>query len=283
MSYYHICTDALSRDILFHDEEDYIVGFNYLAICTLTHNVHLLAFCFMSNHVHIVLEHENVEDIRIFISSFKRRYSMWLNRKYSEHKFLKKVPALIKPIDNTEALKRVIAYVLRNPIAAGLNINHFQYQWSSAKCLFSGETNKYTSKTLSRRRLRSVTKSRSYIHKGVTSRNNTTIDLEVFVDKGFVESLFRTMKAYAYFMSKCNDLEMELKMGLNKKIVFSDNTILMAIKEMCNETFSVPDVYALSLDERCSLIPIIKRNFNASPKQIARLLNIDPDVVLQLY
>ena len=149
MNYYHLCTEGLGETVMFRDNEDYVTGINYLAVCQIALNqiapnqitpnqitpkkIEIIAFCLMSNHLHIVAKGENAI-LKKFIISFKRRYSMWLARKYNEHKILHRTAFTIKEIDSTEYLKQVIAYVLRNPIAAGINVSPFQYKWSSASC-----------------------------------------------------------------------------------------------------------------------------------------------------
>lgn len=108
MKYYHVCTDALAKDLLFYDDEDYITGMNYLAVVQFASGVKILAFCIMSNHIHIVMCAEENE-IRKFMTSFKRRYAMWLTRKYNERKSLRNIRVKIKNIDTPTYLKQVIA------------------------------------------------------------------------------------------------------------------------------------------------------------------------------
>lgn len=71
-----------------------------------------------------------------------------MTKKYNEYKILKNVPAIIKMIDNKEYLKQVIAYVLRNPVAAGINVNPFEYKWSSAGAYFAHDEDDIASKGL---------------------------------------------------------------------------------------------------------------------------------------
>ena len=52
-SYWHICTDGLAREIIFKDVKDYIFGMNGVPALSLSYDITVLAFCLMSNHVHL--------------------------------------------------------------------------------------------------------------------------------------------------------------------------------------------------------------------------------------
>lgn len=48
------------------------------------------------------------------------------------------VEVQIALVDNQEYLENVIAYVLRNPLAAGILLLPYHYPWSSAALYFNG-------------------------------------------------------------------------------------------------------------------------------------------------
>lgn len=287
MIYYHLCTEAMKRCLMFRDNEDYVVGVNYLAVSKLEYGLDILAFCLMSNHLHIVARGTH-ETVKKFTTSFKRRYSMWITRKYGELKSLKNVKVFVKEIGDDNYLKQVIAYVLRNPVAAGLNVSPFQYIWSSAGCYFARigddmEVIKTTaSSVLSQNSVRCILKSKSSIPRAISFVNRQIVDMRSFVDYAYTESIFRTPKALMFYMSKDNDSSLELEMSMKRKVVFSDHTIQKAVMDFCKERFHVNDKDELSIEERCSLIRYLRRNFNSSPKQIARLLDLDLEVVKSL-
>ena len=54
--YYLITTEHLEDKLWFREEEDFVVGMNYVALqALLSPEVLVLAFILMSNHVHFVL------------------------------------------------------------------------------------------------------------------------------------------------------------------------------------------------------------------------------------
>lgn len=362
MNYYHLCTEGLKETVMFRDNEDYVTGINYLAVCQIALNqialnqiasnhiasnhiapnhiapnqitsnhiapkkIEIIAFCLMSNHLHIVAKGENAI-LKKFIISFKRRYSMWLARKYNEHKILHRTAFTIKEIDSTEYLKQVIAYVLRNPIAAGINVSPFQYKWSSASCYFwqkdeiirrqdealqqkdealqqkddafrqkdkaSPQKNeafrqkdigsKKVQTGLTGNEIRRIFKTRTLIFDGINLIDGGMADLMSFVKFTEVEAIFKTSRALMYFISKDNDNEIELEMNTLKKVSYNDSTVINAIRQICEKKFQTSQINALGIHEKCSLVKYMKKNFNSSPKQIARILSLRLQTIAQIY
>ena len=349
MNYYHLCTEGLSETVMFRDNEDYVTGINYLAVCQIALNqtalnqtalnqiapnqIEIIAFCLMSNHLHIVAKGENAI-LKKFIISFKRRYSMWLARKYNEHKILHRTAFTIKEIGSTEYLKQVIAYVLRNPIAAGINVSPFQYKWSSASCYFRLKDETFPQKNgtfrqknealpqkdetfrrqdetflqknealpqkngtfrqkdiggkkdqtgLTGNKIRRIFKTRTLIFDGINIIEGEMADLTSFVKFTEVEAIFKTSRTLMYFMSKDNDNEIELEMNTLKKVSYNDSTVINAIRQICEKKFQTSQINALGIHEKCSLVKYMKKNFNSSPKQIARILSLRLQTIAQIY
>lgn len=95
----------------------------------------MLCFCLMSNHVHFIIKGTEAE-CRIFIDEFKRRSSMRLRKKYFEVSPLHGLETSVKQIDINNYLRTAIGYVLRNPLAAGINCMPDAYRWSSCSLYF---------------------------------------------------------------------------------------------------------------------------------------------------
>ena len=73
--------------------------------------------------------------------------------------------------------------------------------------------------------------------------------------------------------------EMEIRMGAAERIVMSDAELKTQIGELIRSEFGVSAMSHLSADDRLRLCLLVRRNFNASVKQIARLLRLSQEVV----
>ena len=74
--------------------------------------------------------------------------------------------------------------------------------------------------------------------------------------------------------------EMDIEFtSLKRKMVTSDTRILNLLPSLLLDNFGVGAVDALSVKQKYSLMRILRQNFNSSPKQIARILRINPEII----
>jgi REP element-mobilizing transposase RayT len=92
------------------------------------HSVH--AFCFMKNHVHLVIQTGTVPLSRI-IQHLAFRYARYINRKQNRigHLFQGRFKAIL--VDDNDYLLKLVRYVHVNPVRAGITADPKEYLWSS--------------------------------------------------------------------------------------------------------------------------------------------------------
>ena len=89
LDFYLITTEHLEDQVLFRDDEDFVVGMNIVAVLQYVLGIDVLAFILMSNHTHFVVQCSR-DKAQLFIDRFKKQYSFYFQRKYGEPKLLKK-------------------------------------------------------------------------------------------------------------------------------------------------------------------------------------------------
>lgn len=139
MEYYHAFTRGLERDLLFYGDADFLYGMNIIPRYLKLSGIRLLAFCLMDNHVHFVLEGCRA-GCNQFIINYKRTLLSFLKKCRERVIPETTVPGTVG-IEGTDRLLTVIAYVLRNPVAAGINYLPQDYKWSSASTCFRKRRN----------------------------------------------------------------------------------------------------------------------------------------------
>lgn len=79
--------------------------------------VEILTFCFMSNHIHLLLRQIKEEGISKFMRKFGTGYATYFNKKYNRvgHLFQSRFRAV--SIKTEEQLKNVFVYIHTNPIS----------------------------------------------------------------------------------------------------------------------------------------------------------------------
>ena len=279
MKYYHVYTKGLVSNIIFRDEEDYIVGMNLVAIAYFKTNVKILAFVLMSNHLHFVI-YGNRTAVMQFINIYKKMVSMYINYRYQEHSFLRGVETSCDEIDMTgDALKRIIAYVLDNPVKAGSQSLAVYYLWGSASCYFS------SNKPIEGRPLSSygVRELRRILHSNIVLPSNYImtsrgyISPYSYVDYRMVERIFGKVRSFEYFLSTSASSRQMRK----DVLMFSDTLIRSAFEEILRTKYGCT-LDELDSDMRRNLLNDLRKHFNTSAKQLSRVTGLPLKDVLEV-
>ena len=93
----------------------------------------LYAYCYMNNHVHLVIKENKIGEISLIMKKILTRYVMYYNRKYERSGSLIGNRYKSKPIETERYLLPLIAYIHRNPVESGLVNEIGNYKYSSYK------------------------------------------------------------------------------------------------------------------------------------------------------
>lgn len=275
MACFHVYTKGLVDRELFICREDYIAGMNIVAIVCSSIGVELrlLAFVLMSNHLHFVLDCSKDKAER-FIWLYKHLLSRYLGDKYGYVKYLRGLETTVSEVSpGLEDLRRLIAYVLNNPVKAGIDCIACAYEWSSARCYFSATDFNVAAVPLQSYTVRQL---RSLLHTRKTLPGNWLLGPagyilpQSYVDKAFVEELFKSSRSFEYFLSS----SLSMKKGVNENITFSDAVIRSSMNELLEKKFGISSVSELDEFLLKNLIKDLKVRFSASSKQLARITGV---------
>ncbi len=193
---FHVCTNGLSKYLWFYDDEDYRTGMNHIPACALSADISILCFCLMSNHVHFIVKGLESKCVK-FIREYKRFVSRQLSQRYGKKNLLVSADICIKRIDTSDYLKTALAYVMRNPTAAGMSILPTAYRWSSSSLYFAAnsflsagkELGKYSEALKNR-----IIKTRVHLPDNYILTDDNMIHPVSYVDYRAVEKLYQSPK-----------------------------------------------------------------------------------------
>ncbi len=129
--YYHVVPKAIADQIIFENDADRRYYLELLDTSSADTGCELLAYCLMSNHVHLVVR-DMFDALADFMKYANERYGMYLSDKTGRSGGIFRKPFWSEPILSDEHLLSCVRYVHANPTAAGI-CNPFEYDWSSAK------------------------------------------------------------------------------------------------------------------------------------------------------
>lgn len=209
---------------------------------------------------------------------------MHMRRTAGEVRGLKDVGIQIDEVDSMEYLENVIAYILRNPLAAGILVMPYHYPWSSASIYFIGDSKNRGKKLdeMGVRQRNRVLKSRASVPNHYMINEEGMILPSCYVDVDAVEKIFRHPSRLMMLLSKRVENDIEIRLGIADNVTMTDQDMITQMQELIAKEFRKDSIVQLSMTQRLKLCSLLKRNFNAGAKQIARVTRLDPEVVAKI-
>jgi len=98
-----------------------------------TRRVHLIAYCLMPNHFHLLLKGARYDGVTSFLSDISNSHTRYFNIKHERVGRLFQGPFKSKEISDEGSLLQVSRYIHINPVPAGLAKKPENYHYSSYK------------------------------------------------------------------------------------------------------------------------------------------------------
>ena len=301
---YHLCLSG-KHEVMFRCREDFIRGINCLCLAACKTHSSLLAYSFMSNHVHFLIQSDSPEK---FMGAFRMPYSKYFNNKYNRAGKLGEPHHFTLEIKGHHHHLAAISYILRNALHHGVVGIPYAYPYSSANVIFQKEMGKSPVTDLLPQKsfYRHIGRRVSFPDSYKMSRSGLFLR-ESVLDIPQVENLFMTPRAFDYYMSRRTSEDWtneQKKDGNNSPLITLDNieyqTEMNSIKQMlineggrsdyqkisdiklCNEIdritqeeFGKSSIYTLTPSEKNQIIKLIRSKYYPGDEQIHRCLAMD--------
>lgn len=278
--FFHFATDGLKDDILFASASEFIAGTNRIAICLLRlgpdHPVQVICFVLMDNHVHFIL-YGLEEDCMLFMEHFKLSTELWLHHHGRENGPGKRWQVGHWLIPDKERLRNTIAYIHRNPMAAGMAYTPSGYRWSSASLPFA-DTTFVTSfgkrvGSLSRNDQKRLFCSKTQVPGDWILLPGGMIWPGEFVKYQQMERQFNSAQDYQFLLNKRVEDDVNLEMR-SAYISLPDGEIAARCHAMAEQLYGERNITHLKVQQRLSLARLLWKETGASAKQIARIVHL---------
>lgn len=290
MDYYHVYTKGLTTDLLFNNEDDFIYGMNLIPKSLMKSGARLQAFCLMDNHIHFVLKGGR-EECNNFIISYKSYVCMYMT-KNSGRCLSETIMAGASKIGSPEQLRTVIAYVLRNPVAAGYGYIPQDYRWSSAALYFrdTADGMSVTPEKNASKRMDDYTCRERFriLRTRVSFPDDWRIDSSgIILPKHYtevteVETLFSSVRRFMYYLSASKETEVRMSMNEVYKIRLDDTELRKQAMRLCLQEYGTVSLNLLDIKQRIRLGRQLRKEFGSSVKQISRIVHVDAEYLRQV-
>ena len=128
---HHVTQRGNRREQVFFTQADHRAYLKWLREYAALHGVEVLAYCLMSNHVHLVLVPASMDSLQLTLRRLHTRYAQSLNRRKEWKGHVWQGRYFASVLDETY-FWAAVRYVERNPVRAGIVLRAEDYPWSSA-------------------------------------------------------------------------------------------------------------------------------------------------------
>ena len=300
---YHLCLSS-EGEVMFRSRADFIRGINCLCLAAHYTEAILLAYVFMSNHVHIIVRTDDPEK---FMMKFRYAYNKYFNAKYHRRGRLGEDQFFKTELEGLYHLLTAIAYVLRNPVHHGICATPFGYEFSSIRGMFRTEFGWQTAEgILPRKSAYQFIPSRSVLPERYQMNSEGMILPETVIDAQDIEHQFSTARSFLYYMNRLSGEEWIREQqqdqtgfpaitleSIEEGVRFHDlNTMLrnehgranyaaMTDLMLCNEIdntilpgYGISSVYELTIEQRENMVGYLRRRYIVPVPQAKRCLAI---------
>ena len=270
---------------MFVTESDFADAMLILAVCCrLSPKLRLITFELMSNHFHLVVSGDK-EEVELFIALLKSRL---YRHKWSDDRVVnfKKLTVKLFEVDTLDYFRSTIAYCNRNAFVVNDGVTPFSYPWGANSCYFNPQLRQYYQQC---RRSARVTELRE-VFRGKMSDDargvymlGDSVSPYSFCDIATGENAFRDAKHYFYAVSKNVESYKRIAAIISEGVVFTDEDVFNAAKSISSEKYCVKSPSLLPSEAKLELARTLHYEYNASDKQILRMLKLEPAILASMF
>ena len=284
--FYHISTKPLQDGIIFQEEEERRIAMNWIGIIAKEVHIDILAFALMSNHFHFIIRGELVDGLE-FYRRLKKRLSTFFSRKGRSGVLdAVTVDSDTPPITSLKQLRNEIAYVIRNPYVARPDVNPFAWPWCSGY-LYYNRLLEHMGTTpvdkLTFREKRAITRSADVNLNFSLRVRNGMIAPESFVNYKLVEQLFPSARKFVWWVMKNVEAQHEVASRMGEQPNLNDDELFLIAQKLCRDQYRYDSVKELPLQHRKELAVLLKNKWGASNGQVARIAQLEQQVVDSMF
>ncbi len=139
---HHVILRGNNRSAIFHNDEDRRFFVACLQEAKKKSKSKIYAYCFMTNHLHLLIEPSSEKGLGSMMQSLGRRYVQYINKRYKRTGTLWEGRFKSSVVSRDEYLLACSRYIELNPVRAKMVKYPGDYQWSSYRFKAQGRQDK---------------------------------------------------------------------------------------------------------------------------------------------
>lgn len=132
-NFFHVMTQGINKSFIFDNPIDikYYIGIMYKL--KKEHDIKIIAYCVMNNHVHILIETKDLKELSKYMQRLNMQYGRYYNKKYDKVGYVFRDRFKAEGIYSEQHLQSCIRYIYNNPVKAGICNYPKEYPYSNYK------------------------------------------------------------------------------------------------------------------------------------------------------
>ena len=242
-TFLHIIVQGIEKKFIFDDEKYKEKYINLIQENSKKFNIDIISFCIMSNHAHICIHYNYIEDVSKFMHIVNSMYANYYNFVEDRDGYVFKNRYYSKEIKDRNQLFNTIAYIHKNPVKARIVKKIGEWKYSTY--------NKYINYQISKDIIMLVFETENYID-NFNIIHSKECDIEIFdvkddlkSSKEIIEEFLQKYNISLNLIKKEKNLLFELIMkmkkegkvlnkNISKELQLGKNTITRIIKNAKN-------------------------------------------------
>lgn len=274
---FHVSLEGLETAILCRDHDDYDAFVKIICVAAWRKNVIVIIYTVVSNHSHMGVLACRQKDAEDYGEEVKRVSSMWLSRRYGQRGIMQSVDVKALPLDTEWYLRNALAYIPRNALDNGCNVN--DYPWSGYRAMF--RKTRFPAGPFRRVSRMTQRERRAILHTADPLEDvpwfvddSGALVPESFCDAAYLEQVFNHDQVYFIrTIGGQNSAEMKQKLIDAPRTMMTDSDFYQEVEATAQRWFKT-SLSSLSLEQKIRLIPYLKRTRKTTVPQLARTFGL---------
>lgn len=136
-SFFHVMSQGINREDIFHNKSYCARYLNLMKESEKIYNVEIIAYCIMSNHVHMLMYADKITELSRFMHKINTKYASYFNWRESRVGYVFRDRFKSEPILDEKYLWQCIKYIHENPLKFPRKREHFLLKASNYKGLWA--------------------------------------------------------------------------------------------------------------------------------------------------
>ena len=140
---HHIVVQGKRREHIFALDSDKELYIDTLLRYKEKTQIRLYAYCILDNHLHVVLQETEEEDVSSFMRRVGVSYAYWYRAAHPERQGGKAIfrgRYMSEPLQSEQELLEAVRYIHQEPVRQGLVSHMEDYPWSSYRLYITGDS-----------------------------------------------------------------------------------------------------------------------------------------------